>query len=152
MVKPVPEGMHSLTPQLSLDGAAEAMELFKKAFGAVELDRAPDPSGKKIWHAAMKIGDSIFFVNDVFVEMGGKAEPASLWIYAADIDAAFQRAVDAGCTVMMPPMDMFWGDRMGIVGDRWGNRWSLAERKVDLTREQLKKAGEDFAAQFSGPK
>ena len=149
MVKPIPEGMHSLTTQLTLEGAAEAIEFFKKAFGAVELSRAPDPSGKKVWHAALKIGDSTLFVNDTFPEMESKVQTASLWIYAPGVDAAYKRAVDAGCQVVMPIMDMFWGDRMGTVTDRWGNRWSIAERKKDLTFEEMKKAGEEFAKQKS---
>jgi PhnB protein len=152
MVKPVPEGMHSLTPQLTVEGAGEAIEFYKKAFGAVELDRAPDPSGQKIWHAAVKIGDSIFYINDVFPEMGGKAQTATLWFYTPGVDAAFKRAADAGATVTMPIDDMFWGDRVGMVTDRWGNNWSLAERKKDLTREEMKKAGEEFAASMNQQK
>jgi PhnB protein len=146
MVKAVPEGMHTLTAQLSVDGAAEAIELYKKAFGAEEINRAPDPSGKKIWHAMIRIGDSMLFVNDTFPEMGGAPHPASLWIYQSNVDALFKRAVDAGCKVMMPLMDMFWGDRMGTVTDRWGNRWNLAQHMKDMTPEEMKKAEQAFIA------
>lgn len=145
-VKAVPEGMHTLTAQLTVEGAAEALEFYKKAFGAVELDRAPDPSGKKIWHAAMRIGDSAFFINDAFPEMGGHAHPTSLWLYTENADALFQRASGAGAEVLMPMADMFWGDRMGQLKDKWGNRWSIAQRVKSMTPEEMKKAGEAFAA------
>ncbi len=148
MVNPIPEGLHTLTPQLSVDGAAEAIEFYKKAFGAVEVSRAPDPSGRKIWHASLRIGNSVFFVNDTFPEVGGKAQPTSMWIYLEGVDAAFKRAVDAGAKVSMPLMDMFWGDRMGKVEDRWGNSWSIAQHTKDLTPEQMKKAQDEFVAQM----
>ena len=96
MAKAVPDGMHTLTAQLAIDGCDKAIEWYKQAFGAELVSRAPDPSGKKVWHAAMRIGNSIFFVNDVFPEMGGGAQTASLWIYTDKVDAAFKRAVDAG--------------------------------------------------------
>jgi uncharacterized glyoxalase superfamily protein PhnB len=151
-VKAVPEGMHTLTAQIAVDGAAEAMEFFKRAFGAEELSRAPDPSGKKIWHAAMRIGDSTFFVNDVFPDMGGGARTATLWIYLDGVDAAFKRAVDAGATVRMPVADMFWGDRMGALSDKWGNHWTISQRVKELTPEQMKKAGDEFVAQMQSQK
>jgi PhnB protein len=113
---------------MTIDGCAAAIDLYKKAFGAVEIDRAPDPSGKKVWHAHIKIGDSAVFVNDVFPEMGGAPNHSSLWIYTDNVDAAFKRAVDAGLEVKMPLTDMFWGDRMGSLKDRWGNSWTLAQR------------------------
>src|SRR4051812_26797759 len=126
-VKAIPEGFHTITPSLALEGASDAIEFFKKAFGAEELTRAPDPSGKKIWHADLKIGSSHLFVNDVFPDMGGKPRSASLWLYFENVDAAFKRATEAGAKVAMPPMDMFWGDRMGQVTDRWDNQWTLAQ-------------------------
>jgi PhnB protein len=142
MAKPIPDGMHSVTPQLSIDGAAEALEFYKKAFGATEIDRAPDPSGKKIWHASIRIGNSVVFVNDTFPEMGSGANPSSLWIYSEDVDAAFKRAVDAGAQVKMPLSDMFWGDRMASLMDKWGNRWTLAQRVKDMTPDEMKSASE----------
>src|SRR5712691_10944878 len=126
MAKAVPEGMHTVTPQLSVDGAGEAIELYKKAFGAEELTRALDPSGKKIWHSMLRIGNSTIFVNDTFPEMGGAPSQASLWIYLDNVDTAFKRAVDAGCKTQMAVADMFWGDRMGTVVDRWGIKWNIA--------------------------
>ena len=147
-VRPVPEGMHTLTTQLAVDGAAEALEFYKRAFGAEELSRAPDPSGKKIWHSAVRIGDSTLFVNDVFPDMGGGPQHAHLWLYTDNVDAAWKRAVDAGCTIRMPLSDMFWGDRMGTVSDRWGNQWSLSQRIKEMTPDEMKKAQDAFVAQM----
>jgi PhnB protein len=149
MTKAIPEGLHSVTPAMTIDGCAEAIEFYKKAFGAVEIERAPDPSGKKIWHAQIRIGNSAIFVNDVFPEMGSVAGSASLWIYSGDVDAAFKRAVDAGVEVKMPLADMFWGDRMASVVDRWGNRWTLAQRTRDMTPDEMKRATEEGAAEWN---
>jgi PhnB protein len=147
-VKAVPEGMHSITPQLAIDGADKAIDWYKKAFGAELLMRAPDPSGKKVWHAAMRIGDSTFFVNDTFPEMGGGVQTGSLWIYTDNVDQLWKRAVDAGGEVKFPIGDMFWGDRMGTVHDPFGNRWTLAQHIKDLTPDELKKAEQEFVAQM----
>ena len=145
MVKPIPEGLHSITPNLAVDGAAEAIEFYKRAFGAEEVMRAPDPTGKKVWHANLKIGDSCFFVNDVSPEMGNKPTVCSLWVYAPNVDAAFERATKAGAKPAMPPQDMFWGDRMGAVVDKWNVQWNFAQRVKEMTREEMKQAGEEFA-------
>jgi uncharacterized glyoxalase superfamily protein PhnB len=144
LVKPIPVGLHTLTPSLSVDGAAEAIDFYKHAFGAEEVMRAPDPTGKKVWHSHIRIGESALFVNDTFPEMGASASHASLWLYTANVDAAFKRAVDAGCKVVMPLGDMFWGDRMGTVTDKWGIRWTLGTRVKDMTPEEMQKAQEDF--------
>jgi PhnB protein len=148
MAKAVPDGMHTLTTQLAIDGADKAIEWYKKAFGAELLSRAPDPSGKKVWHASMKIGNSVFFVNDVFPEMGGGKQTASLWIYTENVDQWWKRATEAGATATMPMTDMFWGDRMGSLKDPFGNSWNLAQHMKDLTPEQMKKAQDDFVAQM----
>lgn len=146
-VKAVPQGMHTVTPNLTVDGAADAIEFYKKAFGAEELGgRAPDPSGKKIWHAEIKIGDSVIFINDAFPDMGGNAHPSNLWIYSEKADELFQRAVDAGAKVLMPMQDQFWGDRTGTLVDKWGNRWSLAKRIREMTSDEQEKAAEAFIA------
>ncbi len=115
---------------------------------AIEIDRAPDPSGKKIWHAQIRIGNSAIFVNDAFPDMGSIPNTASLWIYTDNVDAAFKRAVDAGGQVKMALADMFWGDRLGSLVDRWGNRWTLAQRIRDLTPDDMRRAGEEAAAQW----
>ncbi len=147
-VKAVPEGMHTVTAALTIDGASEAIELYKRAFGAEEVDRAPDPSGKKIWHARLRIGSSAIFVNDAFPEMGSTAQPTRLYLYLDNVDAAFKRAADAGLTVKMPLTDMFWGDRMGSLTDKWGNSWTLAQHMKDLTPAELQKAQDEAVAQM----
>ena len=120
----VPEGFHTITPQLTLDNAAQAIDWYKKALGAEEVSRATGPDGK-ILHADLRIGDSHFMLNDAM--MGGKGpkaiggSPASLWIYVEDCDALFNRAVAAGGRVAEGPMgsmqDQFWGDRAGTLTD-----------------------------------
>jgi len=152
MVKPIPEGLHTLTPQLNIDGAAEAIEFYKRAFGAEELMRAPDPTGKKVWHANLRIGDSCFFVNDTQPEMGATASSSSLWVYAPNVDAAFERATKAGAKTAMPPQDMFWGDRMATVTDKWGIRWNLATHVKDLTPAEMQKAQDAFVAEMAKQK
>jgi uncharacterized glyoxalase superfamily protein PhnB len=152
MAKPIPDGMHSVTPQLTVEGAADAIEFYKEAFDAVEIDRAPDPSGKKVWHASIRIGNSVIFVNDAFPEMGGVPAKCSLWIYGDNVDAAFKRAIDAGAHVKMPLADMFWGDRMGSVVDRWGNQWTLAQHTKDLSPAELARASEEASKQWRAKK
>ena len=148
MAKPIPEGLHTITPQLTIDGADDAIAFYQRAFGAEEVMRAPDPSGKKIWHAELRIGSSTIFLNDAFPEMGGPAHPTKLWLYTPGVDQAFKRAVEAGAKVTMPVTDMFWGDRTGAVADRWGNVWNLAEHTRDLTPEQMKKEEAALVAQM----
>ncbi len=152
MAKAIPDGLRSITPQLTIDGADEAIAFYKKAFGAEEQHRAVDPSGKKVWHAQIRIGDSAIFVNDAFPEMGGLPNTTSLWIYTDGVDAAFQRAVAAGAQVKMPVADMFWGDRMGAVVDRWGNRWTLAQHTKDMSPEEMKRAQDAAVAQWNAAK
>jgi uncharacterized glyoxalase superfamily protein PhnB len=151
-VSPIPKGYHTVTAQLAIDGAAKAIEFYGKAFGAEVIDQAADPSGQKVWHASLKIGDSILFVNDVFPDMGGSASQSSLWLYVNDVDASFKRAVDAGGKATMPPTDMFWGDRIGQITDPFGQKWCLATHIKDMTPEEQKKAGEAFVAQMSQAK
>jgi uncharacterized glyoxalase superfamily protein PhnB len=144
-VDPVPKGLHTLTTQLTVDGAAAAIETYQKAFGAEEIRRSLDPSGKKIWHAELRIGDTTLYVNDAFPEMGGLAHPTSLWLYSEKADELFKRAEAAGMTVKWPMTDQFWGDRTGTLTDRWGIQWSVGRRVKNLTEQEMKKAGEEFA-------
>jgi len=150
MTHPIPKGYHSITAQLSVENAAAAIEFYKKAFGAEQLDFAPDPSGKKVWHAALRIGDSMIFVNDVFPEMGGTnlAGPSqsTQWLYVNDCDAVFKRAIDAGAKELMALNDTFWGDRMGHVVDPFGQKWTIATHKKDMTPEEMKAAADAFVA------
>ena len=147
-VKPIPDGYHSVTPYLYVSGAADALEFWKKAFGAVELFRMPGPGGI-ISHAEMKIGDSIVMLADENPHFGNKS-PKSLGsascgfaIYTQDADAMFAKAVAAGATVMRPMADQFYGDRSGTVVDPFGHIWTVATHKEDLTPAQI---DERFAA------
>ena len=146
MVKPVPEGMHNVTPSFAVEGCADAIETYKQVFGAVEKSRAMDPSGKKIWHAQLTIGDANIFVNDYMPEMGmTKPGGQGLWIYSEDADKMFERAKAEHFKVTMEMTDQFWGDRSGSVMDRWGNNWTIAKRVKEMSMEEMKKAGEEFA-------
>ena len=156
--RPVPEGYHTVTPQLTLDNAAEAIEWYKKALGAVEGDRATGPDGK-VMHSELRIGNSRIMVNDAMMgSKGPKAlggSPASLWIYVDDCDTLFNRAVAAGGQVAGGPMgqltDQFWGDRSGTLTDPSGYRWTIATHKEDLTRAEIEKRQEAFFKQFAQP-
>ena len=151
-VSAVPQGMHTVIPVVTIKGCAEAIEFYKKAFGGEEISRAPDPSGKLIMHAAVRIGDSTVFMNDEIPGMSGPARPVHLWFYFNGVDAAFDRAVKAGCKPVMPPADMFWGDRMSMVTDKWGNEYELAQHIRDVTPEQLEEGRKAFIAQMSKKK
>jgi len=151
----IPHGMPTLTPHLIIKGAAKAIDFYKKAFGAEEMSRMPTPDGRLI-HACLKFGNSTLFLCDEFPESGcGGASPqtlnnshATMHVFVDDVDTAFQRAIDAGATAVMPPQDMFWGDRYGRLVDPFGQPWSLATHKEDLTPEEIKKGMEsacDFA-------
>jgi PhnB protein len=152
-INPIPEGHHTLTPHLVVKGASEAIEFYKRAFGAEELARMPGPDGKGIMHAALKIGDSRLFLVDEFPEMGCVGpqalggSPVTIHIFVEDVDAIFNQAVSAGAEVRMPLMDAFWGDRYGQLIDPFGHKWSLATHKEDLTPEEISKRAE---AAFSG--
>ncbi len=149
---PVPEGFHTVTPQLALDDAPSALEWYKKALGAEELSRSVGPDGK-IMHAELRIGNSRIMLNDAMMgakgpkAMGGS--PASLWIYVDDCDALFNRATGAGGQVRMPLADQFWGDRCGSVIDPHGYTWTIATRKEDLSREEINKRATEFFKQFA---
>jgi uncharacterized glyoxalase superfamily protein PhnB len=153
-VKPIPEGMHTLTPNLVVRDCAKAIEFYKRAFGATEKSRMPAPDGKSIWHAELEIGDSVFYMNDEMPGMGQPAPtaerpvPVTMWLYVPDCDAAYERAVGAGAKSTMEPADMFWGDRCAGVADPYGYMWSFATRQKELTFEEMKRAGEEFARQM----
>jgi PhnB protein len=137
-----PPGHHTLTPYLILKDGAAQIEFYKKAFGAEELFRKSMPDGK-IMHARLKIGDSPLMVSDEFPNSPCGASPVTLGnstsllhIYVSDVDGAFDKAVKAGASVIMPPTDMFWGDRYCQVKDPGGHLWSLSTQKEVLTPEQ----------------
>lgn len=152
-VKPIPEGHPTLTPHLIIKDAARAIDFYKKAFGAEEVMRMPMPDGR-LMHASLKFGNSMLFLCDEFPEHGcGGASPqtlknshATMHIYVEDVDKAYQRAVDAGATAQMPPQDMFWGDRYGTLIDPFGQPWSLATHKEELSPEEMKKRMQNACA------
>jgi PhnB protein len=141
-VKPIPEGYHSVTPYLIIHGAADAIEFYKKAFGATELFRFPAPDGK-IGHAEIKIGDSPIMLADEFAEMGYKGpdtpggSPVSIMLYVEDVDTVFNRAVEAGASVKEALQDKFYGDRMGTLTDPFGHRWHVGTHKEDVSMEEM---------------
>jgi PhnB protein len=143
-VKAIPDGYYSLTPYLVISGAAEAIEFYKKAFGAVEIVRMPGPGGR-IMHAEVKIGDSMLMLSDENPERGHLSPKtrggatSSVMLYTDDVDATFKQAVAAGAKVDMPPDDMFWGDRMANVTDPFGQMWAIATHKEDVSPEEMEK-------------
>lgn len=154
MAKPIPTGFHAITPHLVIKGAAEAIEFYKRAFGAEELVRMPmpGPDGQmRVGHAELQIGDSILFLSDEFPEHGVTGpsghSPVTIHLYVEDVDTVFNRAVEAGAKATMPPADMFWGDRYGKLVDPFGHHWSVATHVEDPTPEQMK---ERMAAAMSG--
>ncbi len=152
-VLPIPRGYRTVTPQLTVRGAAEAIDFYKRAFGARELMRMAAPDGK-VMHAELKIGDSVFFLGDEFPDTGCRSPQSlggatgALHVYVRNVDAAVKQAVDAGAQVTMPVADMFWGDRYGKVRDPFGHEWGLATHKEDLTPAQQRRRAEEFVKQM----
>jgi len=152
--KPIPEGYHTLTPYLAVDDAAQAIEYYKKAFGAKERMRMDAPEGK-IGHAELEIGDSVVMLSDPFPqastrppkELGGTS--ASVFMYVEDVDAVVKQAVDAGATVTMEVADQFWGDRFGTVADPYGHLWSIATHVEAVTPEQMAERAKEAMAAMS---
>ena|SRR5712691_5927653 len=152
--KPIPEGYHTLTPYLAVDNAAEAIEFYKRAFGAKERINMPSPEGT-IAHAELEIGDSLVMLSDPFPqstvrppkELG--ATSASVFMYVEDVDEVVKQAVDAGATVTSEVADQFWGDRFGTVSDPFGHVWSIATHVEDLTPEEIAERGKAAMAAMS---
>ena len=158
MAKPIPEGYHSITPYLVVKDAARAIDFYKRAFGAQEVDRMPGPGGQGVMHAEIKIGDSRVMLSDEFPG-AGCASPQSLggttcqlFIYVPDVDSAYQQAISAGATSTMPVSDMFWGDRYGKLSDPFGHQWGLATHKEDVSPQEMKKRSEAFFEQMARKK
>jgi PhnB protein len=146
-VKPIPEGYHTVTPYLILQGASEAIEFYKAAFGATEIVRHEMP-GRGIMHAEIRVGDSPIMLADEFPPMNAKSpksyggSPVSLMLYVEDVDASFARAIEAGAKVLRPLADQDHGDRMGGLEDPFGYSWWLASHVEDVSPEQLKARSE----------
>ena len=149
--RPVPQGYHTVTPQLIFRNTGQAIDWYKRALDAKELSRSEGPDGK-IMHAEIQIGDSRLMLND---EMGGGksaqalgGSPISLWVYVENCDALFNKAKAAGANVPPGPMgevaDQFWGDRVGMFTDPFGYRWQIATRKEELTQDEMQRRAADF--------
>ncbi len=145
MAHPIPDGLHSITPHLVVKGASEAIDFYKRAFGAVEQCRMPAPGpdgGTRLMHASLQIGDSRLYLVDEMPEYGCLGPqgnpPVTIHLNVTDADATFDQAVEAGATTVMPPADMFWGDRYCQIVDPFGHKWSIAHRLEDLSPEQMR--------------
>jgi len=150
----VPAGYHSVTPALIVRDAAAAIDFYKKAFGAEEIDRMTGPGGV-IMHAELRIGDSRIMLGEENEAWGTRSPlslngtASSLHLYVPDADAAVARAVEAGATIAQPLEDAFWGDRYGKVTDPFGHGWGIATRVKELSAEEMQKAGDEWMAQFA---
>jgi PhnB protein len=143
-VRAIPLGYHSVTPYLMVKGGVEALEFYKKAFGATELLRIPGPGGK-IMHAEFQIGDSIIMMADEFPEMGAvspttlKGSPVGIHLYVEKVDEVFAQAVAAGAKVERPLQNQFYGDRSGALVDPFGHKWHVASHVEDVSEEELQR-------------
>jgi PhnB protein len=154
MTKPIPEGYHALTPSLAVENAAEAIEFYKRAFGAKERMRMETPMGT-IGHAELEIGDSVLMLADPFPqatvtppkEIGGTS--VGIFMYVEDVDEVVRQVIDAGGTVTMPVEDQFGGDRVGTVADPYGHEWLIATHKEDLSPEEIADRGKKAFAAMS---
>jgi PhnB protein len=154
-VKPIPSGYHSVTPYLTVRDGARAIDFYKGAFGAVEKARMAGPDGTSVMHAELKIGDSIVMLSDEFPGMSTCRSPqslggttVSLFLYVRDVDAAFKRASNSGCKVLMELTDMFWGDRFGKLEDPFGNQWSMASHTENVAPKELARRAQAAMAQM----
>jgi len=144
-VSPIPQGYHSITPYLVIKGAAQAIEYYKKVFGATEVVRMNGPGGK-VGHAELKIGDSLIMLADENPSMGAGytsatsigASPVSLYLYLPDVDNAIERAAAAGARILRPAKDQFYGDRSGFIQDPFGHLWGIATHVEDVSPEEMK--------------
>ena len=155
MIKPIPEGFHSVTPIFVFKDSRQAIQFYKRAFGAKELFAMPGPDGKGVMHAEVQIGDSIVMMGDENPQQACKSaetlggSPISVYLYVENADAAFGRAIEAGATSKMPVEDMFWGDRTGSVQDPFGYNWMIATHTKDLTEEEIAKGAQAACAKMT---
>jgi PhnB protein len=155
MAKPIPEGYHTVTPYLAVKNAADAIEFYKRAFGAQEVERMPGPGGQGVMHAELKIGDSRVMLSDEFPGSGCSSPQSiggttcQLFLYVDDVDAAHKKAVAAGAKSTMAVADMFWGDRYGKVSDPFGHQWGMATHKEDVSPAEMRKRSEAFFAEMA---
>ncbi len=146
-VSPVPAGYHTVTPYISVKGAAKALDFYKRAFGAEVLVRMDMPDGR-VGHAEMKIGDSYVMLADEMPEMADAVAKSpqtlggttfGLMIYLDGVDARFKQALEAGAKVKRPVQDQFYGDRTGTLEDPFGHVWTIGTHVEDVSPEEMKK-------------
>jgi PhnB protein len=152
-VNPIPTGFHTATPYLTVNNCAQAIDFYKKAFGAQEKVRMEMPGGK-IGHAELKIGDSVIMLGDEMPGSAGRSPQslggttAGIFLYVKDVDSSFKQAVDAGGKSDAPPADMFWGDRYGRLTDPFGHSWSIATHIEDVAPEDMRKRAAEAMAKM----
>ncbi|HJU76439.1 MAG TPA: VOC family protein [Sphingomicrobium sp.] len=148
MAKPIPEGYHTVTPYLIIDGAAKAIDFYTQAFGAKEKFRFP--MGDRIGHAELEIGDSVIMLADEFPDMGHLGPKAlggttvSLMVYVSDVDSAFKQAIGAGGREKQPVKDQFYGDRSGTLEDPFGHQWTFSTHVEDVPPEEMQRRMQEF--------
>jgi PhnB protein len=149
-VKPVPDGYHSVTPYLIIDGATRALDFYRRVFGATERMRMPGPDGK-VGHAEITIGDSMIMLADEHLEMGARGPRAfggaavSVMLYVNDVDATVKAAVAEGAKLLQPVEDKFYGDRMGTIEDPFGHHWHIGTHKEDVPPDEMKRRAAELA-------
>lgn len=142
-----PSGYHTVTPYLTIKGAARAIDFYKSIFGASERMRMETPDGR-IGHAEIQIGDAAIMLSDEWPEMGHSGpqafggSPVALHIYVGNVDAVAEQAVAAGATLKQPPKDEFWGDRMGTIVDPFGHIWLISTHVEDVPEEEMRRRAE----------
>jgi PhnB protein len=146
-VNPIPDGYSTVTPFLNVKGAAEAIEFYKRAFGAEERGRMPGPNNS-VMHAEIKIGDSVIMISDAIMT---PATQSNLHLYVPDVDAAWKRATGAGAQVIIDLANQFWGDRYGVLSDKWGNRWSLASHVEEVPAGEMEKRAAEAMKKVGKP-
>ena len=152
-VRSIPEGYHSISPAITCKDAARAIDFYKQAFGATEINRMPGPGGR-IMHAELRIGDSVIFLADEFPGMSAAPAPGALassylFLYTEDVDTVFNRAVAAGAQAAMPVADMFWGDRYGKLTDPFGHSWGVATHVEDVSPDEMMRRSAEWTANMA---
>ena len=153
-VKPIPDGYHTITPAIIVRGAANAIDFYRRVFGAEVVERMDGPDGS-VAHAEIRIGDSIVMLGDenpqygTLSPMSTNGTPSSLHIYVDDVDAVFARAISAGAKAKSPIENAFWGDRYGKVTDPFGHDWGIATHIRDMSSAEVKRAADEWMQRMS---
>jgi len=154
-MKSIPEGYHTVTPNITFKDARKALDFYKTAFGAVETFVMPGRGGQGIMHASLKIGNSNVMLADERPGAGPRSaeslggSPVAFYLYVENSEAAFKKAVSGGASVVLPMQDAFWGDRIGTVKDPFGLTWTFATHTKDLSKDEVAKGAEEAMAQFA---